>query len=108
MLVMPLMIDVMSGIMQERRVLENRSLGRPEPMPPSQTVEKHHGQVRDMPAVRCVVGIPLGHLHDAPAARVGDLECPCKIITMPRDVVDENPFTQRPLAEGDFLRAEQL
>ena len=100
--------DVPADVMKERGILEQRALRRLQTVPRRGRVEQAQGEGGHLPRVRLVEMAALGQGHDAAAANVGVRLGARDRALVARQVVEQQPLAQRPLAEDDFLRLESV
>ena len=103
-----LVADVHADVVQERRVLEPFPLAIPELVDGPRLVEDREGDLGDLSPVLGPVAAALAKLDDAAAADVGivlDLLDPRGVAV---NVVEDQAFTQREIAQRQVLGADAL
>ena len=105
-LVVPLVADVDADVVQQGRVFEPLALAVGQAVNAARLVEQRRRQPRDLLRVLGPVVAPLGQLDDAAAADVGIAIGLRDLLAVPRDVVEDQPFAQRQVAERDLGGAE--
>ena len=104
--VMALVADVNADVVEQRAVLEPLAFAVAEPVHAARLIEEAQGEPGDLLRVLGPVAAPLAELDDAAPADVGvalDLPDP-RAVAM--DVVEDQPFTQRQVAERELFRAQ--
>jgi hypothetical protein len=107
-LVVALVRDEDADVVKERRVLEPLTLAIGEGVTAPRLVEERHGDPCHLAGVLRPVVAPLGELDDAPAADVGVAVCLRNLFAVPRDVVEDESFSQREIAQRDFVGSQPL
>ena len=105
-LVVPLVADVDADVVQERRVLQPLALAIGQAVHAARLIEQRQREPRDLLRVLGPVVAALGQLDDAAAADVGVAIGLRDLLAVPRDVVEDQPFAQRQIAERDLGGAE--
>ena len=104
--VMAFVADVHADIVKHRGVLEPFALAIGQAVHTPRLLEDRHGEARDLVGVLRPVVAALSQLDDAAAADVGVAIGLRDLFSMARDVVEDEPFTQRHVAERDVLGAQ--
>ena len=105
-LVVPLVADVDADVVQDRRVLEPLALAVGEPVHDARLVEQLRRELRHLQRVFGPVVAPLAEFDDAAPADVGIAIGLRDLLAVPRDVIEDEPFAQRHVAQRDVARAE--
>ena len=105
-LVMVLIADVNADVMEERRVLQPLTLAAAQLVPFPRRVEEPEREPRHLLGVRRAVSASLGQLHHAAAAHVRIALGGADVRGVPADVIEDEPFPQRVVAQRDLRRPE--
>ena len=105
-LVMAAVADVDADVVQQRPELQPLALARPEAVPPGRLIEQLRGHPRHLTRMLGPVVAALAELLDAAAADVGIALDGGDVALVAPDVVEDQPFAQRHLAERDLVGAE--
>jgi hypothetical protein len=100
-LVMVFVADMHTDIVQNRRVLEPFSLAIGETVDSSGLVEERAGQSGDLLSVLGPIATTLCQLDDTAATDVGITVGLGYLLAVPGDVVEEQAFAERQVAQGD-------
>ena len=106
MLVMAFVADVNPDIVQKGRIFEPFALVIGQAMDDARLVEKRQRQARHLLGVLGPVVTPLGELEHAPAPHVGIPVGLSDLLAVPCDVVEDEAFAKRQVAEGDVCGAQ--
>ncbi len=107
-LVVTLVADVDTDVVQDRRVLEPVTFAVGQAVNRARLIEQRHRQARHLLRVFGPVVAALGELEHAAAPDVGVAVGLRDFLAVPRDVVEHQPFTQRQVAQRDLVGAEAL
>src|SRR5688500_8754908 len=107
-LVMPRIADVRADVMQQRRELEPLALAIGEAMDAARLIEDRQRESRDLTRVFGPIAAALGQLDDTAPPHVRVLAGLRDMFSVALDVIENEPFAQREITEGDFSRLEFL
>ena len=103
-----LVADVHADVMQQRRVFEPLALLVGQPVHASCLVEQRQRHLLHLRRVLGPVAASLGELDDAALSDVRDAIGPRDFLAVLMDVVEDQPFAQRQIAQRDLLGLQQL
>jgi hypothetical protein len=106
MLVMLLVADVAADVVEQRGVLEPLALAIGQPVHGARLLEHRHGEARDLRRMLGPVVAALGQFDDAAPADVWIAIGLRNLFSVPRDVIEHQPFTQRHVAQRDVFGAQ--
>ena len=101
-----LVADVHAEVVHHRRVLEPVALAVAQAVHLTGLVEQRQGDSRDLLGVLGRVVAALGQLHHAAPPHVGVAVGLRNLLPVAVDVVEDQPFAQRQVAERDVGRAK--
>ncbi len=101
-----LVADVHADVVQQRAVLEPLAFAVAQPVDAARLVEDGQRQSRDLLRVLRPVAAPLAELDDAAAADVGVAFDLADARAVAVDVVEDQAFAQRQVAERELVGAE--
>ena len=103
-----LVADVDADVVQDRGVLEPLALAIGQAVDRARLIEQRDREPRDVLRVFGPVVAPLGELEHAPPPHVRIAVRLRDLLAVARDVVEDEPLTQRQIAQRDFIRPEPL
>ncbi len=101
-----LVTDVHADVMQQGAELEPFALAIAEPVNRARLIEQRERELRDLARVILVVVAALGELDDVAEADIRDALDLADVRAVLLDVVQDEPFAQREIAERDRLGAK--
>ena len=105
-LVMTLVADVDADVVQQRRVFQPFALAIGQSVDGARLIEERQGQTRHLAGVFRPVVAALGELDDAAPPHVGIAIDLGDLPAVARDVIEDQAFTQRQIAQRELARAE--
>jgi len=98
--------DVHADVVEQRRILEPLAFRVPQPVHAACLIEHRQAQLRDVARVIRRVAAAFTELDDASAANVGITIHLSDVPAVALNVVEHQPFTQREIAECQFVRTK--
>jgi len=98
--------DMHADVVQDRRVLEPFALPIGKPVDGARLIEERRGEPRHLRRVLRPVVAPLGQLDDAAASDVGIAIGLGDLLPVARDVIENQSFTKREVAECEVRRVQ--
>jgi len=98
--------DVDADVVEQRRVFQPLAVAVGQRVRAARLVEQADGEPRDLVRVLRRVVAPLGQLDDAATPNVGVAVGLGDLLPVPRDVIEDETFPERVIAQGDLFGAQ--